>query len=127
MSHSDTNADAELFTALHRAIWQQPKPAARERRVATRRAYDCVQLAAAYDGETLPAPRDFAHVMCHDLSPSGFSYLADVRPQSRYLIVALGRAPFQFFVAQPVNQRWRESDGRRRLLIGCRFVRRLEA
>lgn len=126
-SYSDVAADAELYNAIHSAIAEQPQLRAKsERRTGERMAFRCIQLLAPYDGQTLPAQEDYSRVRCHDLSPSGFSYLADARPAALKLVAALGRTPFRFFIAEVVNQRVVERDGRRKILVGCRFVGRVQ-
>lgn len=126
-TYSDVTADAELFTAIHTAIAEQPQTRGKaERRSGERLEFRCIQLLAPYDGETLPAQEDYSRVRCHDLSPSGFSYLADARPAAKKLVAALGRTPFRFFIAEVVNQRVVERDGRRKILVGCRFIGRID-
>lgn len=120
-------ADAELFATLHQALAELSRyDANAERRGNQRKPFRCVQLLAAYDGVSLPHQTDYAPVTFHDLSPGGFSYVADLAPQTRRLIAALGRTPFKFFVADMVNQRRITHDGQRKWLIGCRFVKRID-
>lgn len=124
-SYSDIVADVDLFTAIHAAIAEQKTVQSDERRSGQRKAYRCIQLLAPFDGEKLPLQEDYSRVRCHDLSPTGFSYLADARPAAKQLVAALGRTPFRFFIAEVVNQRIVERDGRRKILVGCRFVGRV--
>jgi hypothetical protein len=126
MSYSDVVADVELFTALHSAIAEQADVAPSDRRQTERRAYECAQFLAPFDGVRLPLQEDYARVMCHDLSPSGFSFLADARPGTRQLVAALGCTPFKFFVAEVVNQRLVEHERQAKILVGCRFVSRVK-
>jgi hypothetical protein len=126
MSHSDIMADVDLFTALHAAIAEQTPAAPTDRRQSERRAYQCAQFLAPFDGARLPLQEEYSRVMCHDLSPSGFSYLADARPGTEQLVAALGRTPFKFFVAQVVNQRLVEHHRQAKILVGCRFVSRVK-
>jgi hypothetical protein len=123
----DVAADAELFAAVHRALVEQVPPSEpeAERRNSPRQAYRYVQLLAPCDGRTLPTQEDYARVFLYDLSPNGFSYLADQRPKANQLIAALGRTPFKFFVAEVVNQRLTEQHGKPLVQVGCRFVKRL--
>ncbi len=125
-SYSDVASDAGLFTAIHAAIADQKTSKAADRRTGERKDFHCIQLLAPFDGVTLPAQEDYTRVRCHDLSPTGFSYLADARPAAKKLVAALGRTPFRFFVAEVVNQRIIERDGKRKILVGCRFTGRIE-
>jgi hypothetical protein len=122
---SELRTDADFFTTLHRALAELASDPVVERRRGARRSFSYVQLLAPYDGGPLPAQEAYSRVLCHDLSPSGFSYVAEQRPQTRQLIAALGRTPFRFFLAQVVNQRLIEQGGARRVLVGCRFLRRI--
>jgi hypothetical protein len=127
-SHSQIVADADLYTAIHNAIAEQPTVRAQnDRRQGERHAYRYIQLLAPFDGQVYPAQEDYSRVRCHDLSPTGFSYLADARPAAQQLVAALGRTPFRFFIAEVVNQRVIERDGKRKILVGCRFVGRIDS
>lgn len=125
-THSELVADAGLFTAIHAAIADQRTTPRGERRAGERKEFRCVQLLAPFDGVNYPTQEDYSRVRCHDLSPTGFSYLADARPAAKKLVAALGRTPFRFFVAEVVNQRIVERDGKRKILVGCRFIGRIE-
>ena len=50
-----------------------------------------------------PTRAIFKQVRCHDLSLSGFSYLADDLPESEQVIVALGSGPFIMMLARVVH------------------------
>lgn len=127
MSYTDIQQDVALYTALHQAIAEVQQAAApRERRRTVRRPFAHIQLLAPYDGAILPAQHEYSRVLCQDLSPSGFSYLAEKRPATRLLVTALGRTPFKFFVAEVVNHRLVERQGAPRYLVGCRFLKRIE-
>lgn len=125
-TYTDIASDAGLFTAIHAAIAEQKTSKTTERRSGERRDFRCQQLLAPFDGVTLPAQEDYSRVRCHDLSPTGFSYYADARPAAKKLVAALGRTPFRFFVAEVVNQRIVERDGKRKILVGCRFIGRID-
>lgn len=97
-----------------------------ETRTGRRRPYQCAQLLAPLKGRTPPAQTDFQLVQCCDISPGGFSYYAETRPKSDQVVIALGLAPFAFFVAQIVRVQHPEESGDGRLLVGCKFLHRLE-
>lgn len=126
MATKEMKVDADLFTAIHRALDEQERSAPPERRQTERRSFQCLQLLAPFDGATMPSVEDYTRMRCHDLSPSGFSYIADARPASKLLVAALGRTPLKFFVAEVVNVRPIDVEGMRKLLVGCRFVRRID-
>ncbi len=97
-----------------------------ESRKANRRPYHCPQLLAPLKGRTPPAQADFALVQCRDISPNGFAYFTERQPTAKHVVVALGLAPFSFFVAEIVRvQPSATVDGP--MLVGCRFLHRLEA
>lgn len=114
--------DATFFDMIHRLLGEQDEPPPAERRQGSRRPFDCVQLLAPYEG-ALPAQADFRLVRCQDISPHGFSFVAEREPHYRFVIVALGTIPFTFFVAEIM--RVTPQDFGAPLLVGCRFVRRL--
>jgi hypothetical protein len=127
MPKSDPMTDAELFTALHHALEELTAlDTSTDRRLNSRRPFQCVQMLAPYDGITLPDQHAYTRSMFYDLSPTGFSYLADAPPETSLLVTALGRTPFRFFVAEIVHERRVEHEGRRRILVGCRFVSRVQ-
>jgi hypothetical protein len=124
-SQEEIEASAAFFRALHELLEEQ-KGSAADRRRATRRSYECIQLLALYDGRNLPAQADFCGVLCHDLSPGGFSFYAAEAPRQPYVIIALGAVPFTFFVARVlrVTPAGAEEDDLGQL-VGCRFIRRV--
>ncbi len=97
-----------------------------ETRSGRRRPYHCAQLLAPLKGRTSPAQTDFALVQCRDISPGGFSYFTESRPKSDKVVVALGLAPFSFFVAQIVRIHPPADGQEGPLLVGCKFLHRLE-
>lgn len=127
MSLTSRADDVELFTALNRALAELSELDAPtgERRANRRAPFRCVQLLAPFDGEHLPAQADYAALEFQDLSTSGFSYLADRPPQRRWVIAALGKTPFKFFVAEVAHERAAQCRGEAKVLVGCRFLRRI--
>jgi len=119
--------DSELFTLIHEVLRANGMLDDDERREAQRAAYQCFQFVAPYDGGTLPEQALFAKVPCHDLSASGFSYLAWEPPSTSRVVVALGRAPFKFFFARVMHHTLLDEGDAPRYVVGCRFVGRLDS
>ena len=117
------NTDANFFSLVHHVI--QAAHGGSDRRGNDRRTYRCEQWIAPYSGE-VPTTAEFRCVQCHDLSPGGFSYLADGPPESDNLVVALGKHPYLFVVAQILHSDWQTVDGREVAVVGCRFVEKIE-
>ena len=126
LSELEIESSAALFESLH-ALLEEQKASHGDRRGDVRRAYECFQLLAFYDGCRAPAQGDFRCVLCHDLSPGGFSFLAEEAPRLPYVIIALGSIPFTFFVAQVLRVRPAGGDGGSGCLVACRFLRRVAA
>jgi hypothetical protein len=116
-------SDVALFDLVHELIQEEEMP---ERRSAQRHAYNCIQLLAPYDGERLPTQADFQHVSCLDLSSTGFSFCTRSRPESKFVIIALGEVPFLFFVAEILHVNAVNKDGMLNHHVGCRLLRRIE-
>ncbi len=136
-----TNADNEqsgtaaMHTLMKEALAAQAKhqysliPEASEEaelRRNQRKKYTCIQLVAPYEGRRMPAQADFQPQLCHDLSPTGFSFWQEKPLAVSHLIVALGEVPFLFFVAEIVHQDYEPHGEPGGWRIGCRFIRRVE-
>lgn len=105
---------------------EEQSPAKQEdRRKNPRFKFDWWQLVAEYDGENLPAQRDFRLLRFFDLSASGISFLADQRPVSDDLIIALGIIPFVFIHVRIMRTVHRRDLDDLTLQIGCRFIKRI--
>ncbi len=98
-----------------------------DRRRAPRRPYYRQQFLAPYDGKNPPSAEDFRLLCCHDISSGGFSFFSPDRPTFDQLVVALGRAPFVYMIAQVLHARPVEDEPSGNYLVGCRFLRRLES
>lgn len=132
---SEQHGNSAMHTLMHEALSAQAAsqgdsldPAAdnAELRRSTRKKFTCIQLMAPYEGRRMPAQAEFQPQLCHDLSPTGFSFWQQKPLAVSHLIVALGEVPFLFFVAEIVHQAYEplgEPGGWR---IGCRFIRRVE-
>ena len=122
-----TLQDDYLFDLVHALLDESRGCQIGERRDQPRTKYDCVQLIAPYDGVTMPSQAEFRRAHCRDLASGGFSFFAENPPQTDQLIVALGSVPFNFFVADVVRVKQADVDTTGSFLVGCQFVRRLEA
>ncbi|MCA9124221.1 MAG: hypothetical protein H6822_34035 [Planctomycetaceae bacterium] len=117
--------EADLFDTISELLAEQNALSGDERREGTRRNYECIQLLAPYDANSLPLQEDFRQVQCRDLSPRGFSFISYRQPTTEHVVVALGTVPFKFFVAKIIHSSPSESELNQNYLVGCRFVRRL--
>jgi len=117
-------SDATFFSLVHHVL-ERATPDDPDRRGHDRQRFGRPQLVAPYRNGLLPADGDFRHVLCHDLSVGGFSYLADASPDCEYLVVALGAAPHLFVSAQVLRSRPFHFEGRDWVLVGCRFMSRI--
>lgn len=119
-------SDANFFALVHHVLESRPTaPDTGRAREHRRHEFLCRQFIAPYVGGVLPTQADFRRVLCHDLSPSGFSYIETTPPDCDFLIVALGSAPFIFVSAQLLRHEPIEVDGQTMYLMGCRFVARI--
>lgn len=117
--------ESDLFETISELLAEQTALGGDERRAGERRNYDCIQLLAPYDADSLPLQEDFRQVQCRDLSPKGFSFLSYRQPETDHVVVALGTVPFKFFVAKIIHSSPSENELSQNFLVGCRFVRRL--
>ena len=122
-----TLQDDYLFDLVHTLLEESRGYQVGERREQPRTRYDCVQLIAPYDGLALPSQADFRRAYCRDLASGGFSFFAEQPPETDKLVVALGPVPFNFFIADVVRVKQADVDTTGSYLVGCQFVRRLEA
>lgn len=119
-----SEGDAQLYALVHNAL-EQNAAGQSERREGERGNFACTQLVAPYDGGPLPDQAEFRHVECCDLSTSGFSFVTSAEFESDLLVIALGRVPFQFFLAEIVNRKRIKSDEQRVFRVGCQFRHRI--
>jgi hypothetical protein len=104
---------------------QDPGSESNERRKNSRRNFGCWQLVAEYDGHKFPIQEDFQLRLFRDISEGGISFLADERPGTEDLIIALGAMPFVFFHVKFARATRRKDLEGQPLQIGCRFIKRL--
>lgn len=113
-------ADSELQELLAK------KSESPNRRRHQRCLFQHYQLIAPFDGENMPGAEAFRSVLCQDLSQSGLSYFSPIAPQSRYVVIALGKVPFRFMLSEVVRAE-PTSRGLGQYLVGCRFLGKLAA
>jgi hypothetical protein len=117
--------DAGFFSLVHHVLHANRSPQS-DPDDRQRHRYSCLQLVAPYVGGRLPAISEFKQVLCHDLSLSGFSFLADSVPECEQMIVALGKDPFILMAARVVHHSATVIDCVRSEIVGCQFVARIE-
>ena len=117
----------QLLQQYRRDAGADPEPDEdfHERRTSARRKFVCWQLVAEYDGWSLPNQQDFHLQLCQDISAGGLSFLADERPRTDQLVIALGTIPFIFFQVRVVRIGRRKDLPDEPYQIGCRFIRRI--
>ncbi len=125
MLHRETS-DANFFALVHHVL-ESSLAADTDRRDNRRRRFSCLQFVAPYADGRLPTQAEFRRVLCRDLSPTGFSFVASDRPDTEYLVVALGAAPFIFVSAQIMHQWPEQVKGKPMYVVGCRFVSRIKS
>jgi hypothetical protein len=119
------SADANFFALVHHVL-DASLAADTDRRDNRRRGFSCLQFVAPYIDGRMPTQSEFKRVLCRDLSPTGFSFVASDPPNTEYLVVALGAAPFIFVSAEIVHQWPDEAEGKPVWIVGCRFVSRIK-
>lgn len=115
--------DAAIFELMHALLENEGRSEKLERRTNNRRPFPQTQLIAPCcdpDGDV--GAEAFEKWDCYDLSVSGVSYYSSIQPNYSHIVLALGRVPFKFLVAEVRHAR--ETDNGR-WLVGCHFTRRL--
>ena len=124
---------AHLFTAIHDSLAEESAPAiltesvGRERRRSQRFPFTTIQMAAYYDGESLPPIDEMETIHCYDISRGGISYFAENEPHGDTLVIILQlRGHYSCLLGsikyvRPVH--WNRKD---QFLIGCEFIDRIE-
>ena len=148
MSYSPSEIDANFYRLIHKMVAQDQEEETRERRGATRRPFRSMQRIAPCRGPGLPKEDEFFMARCYDLTRAGFSFLVPSRPDYEALVAALGDPPELIYVAAEVlhcrsvllhrsgavqqvdGQPGSASHGGQTampmVLVGCRFVERVE-
>ena len=119
------DADAALCAEITELLNEQRALLSVDRRSNDRRSYECSQLVAPYNGESLPGQDEFQPERCNDLSSTGFSFLSVQRPATSKVVVALGRVPFLFFVADIVHVQEVDTERGHEYVVGCGFTSRV--
>jgi hypothetical protein len=102
-----------------------PAPSGAERRSSPRRDYPVAQKIAFCTAGSAPAPGSFFPVLCKDISATGIAFLLDRAPESETVVVDLGREPrITKVVCRIVRVLPTDVGGRRKYLVGCRFIGR---
>lgn len=147
MPSLESEIDAQFYEMIHR-LNDGDGTLLDERRREPRHSYDALQKVAPYDGHWFPGPDEFVDVHCHDLTQAGFSFLLSRRPAFKSIVACFqGPDDTLYFEAEivQVSRALIQPDGevevfgdrtpattairpgaRAALLIGCRFVRRLQ-
>lgn len=88
--------------------------------------YPQLQWMAPCKRGRLPTADDFVPVECHELFGDGVSFYTDAVSEHDTLVVSLGtRATMIFMLARVVAHRAQPEDTPPRLLVECRFIRRV--
>ncbi len=147
MPNLESELDAHFYEMIHR-LSEGSEELMDERRREPRQPYDALQKVAAYDGSWFPNHDEFVDVQCHDLTRVGFSFLLFRRPSFKSIVACFEGSDETLYFEAEVMQVSRAvvySDGevevfgdrippapaiqpgtKPALLIGCRFVRRLQ-
>lgn len=120
-------ANADVVHAVQRELDQANSALASNRRNHARRPFPTHQYVAPYVEGKLPALSEFYQVQCHDISPTGFSYLLSKPADHQSIVVALGSPPnVTYLTARVMHSTMTHSGGAPMFLIGCRFTGRIE-
>lgn len=94
----------------------------------TRYEYNCEQLMAPWTpGDSMPAPRDFRTVTCHDISVRGISFIVEERPQFDSVVISVGpRSSPVYMLSEVEDYKAVYMHDQVGYLVSCRFVRRIE-
>lgn len=119
-----TDKDAHLYSMVHDLLLRSGNSQF-DRRVVPRHACASGLLLAPYEGTCRVSAGAFRRVRCHDISPSGFGYIATSRSTHPKMIAALGEVPLAYFVVEVVHTTEILTGRRVHYLTGCRFLERL--
>ncbi|HEX7450393.1 MAG TPA: GGDEF domain-containing protein [Pirellulales bacterium] len=120
-------ANADVVQAVKRELDQASSSLGSNRRCHARRPFPTHQYVAPYVNGILPALTEFYQVQCHDISPTGFSYLLAKPAENQAIVVALGSPPnVTYLTARVMHSTMTHSGGAPMFLIGCRFTGRVE-
>jgi len=104
----------KLFKPKHRSAHSVP--------------YRCRQRVAEYDREQDTASGEFKEVLCHQISPTHFSFWTDTPPKSHFLTVELRSPEYSTDLIVEVKHKTPvKVDGDTKTLVRCMFVERRKA
>lgn len=150
---SSAQIDASFYQLIHQLVGPSLKQDEKaERRGRQRYRFWTRQLVAPWDGGPVPLDEEFGYVQCYDLTCAGFSFFLPAEPTYTSLVAAFGQPPTMIYVGAQVahcarvllhasglvehidgaragHVSYRSPDGQPAtplVLVGCRFVERLE-
>ncbi len=98
-----------------------------ELRSSPRKQYQYSQRIAPMHGGLLPAKDEYFNVECNDISQGGISFYLRRPPGCEYFAIVLGQKPMvTVLVAKVVYSKAVEHNGTRMILVGCKFIDRLQ-
>ena len=136
MALSPPGIDTAFYELIHHLVTDSPQDESAERRDGLRNPFPSVQRIAPGHAWEVPTDTAFVEVRCHDLTQRGFSFLLPKPPDFNSLIAAFGEPPRRIYLAAAVLH-WREvppgppetpgdPPPAPMVLVGCRFLRRVE-
>ena len=147
----ESEIDAIFYRLIHQLSSAPRTGKGAEQRGQTRLPFAMSQRIAPWEGRGCPDEVEFFEVQCHDLTQRGFSFFLPHRPQFTSLVVEFGTAPDLIYVVAQVlhlspvlvhpsglvEHLRRDQDDRGdklsaaeerpepKVLVGCRFTRRM--
>lgn len=146
-----SRSDADFYRLVYQLMGPLPGESQGERRGRRRQRFWARQRVAPWDGGPLPTESEFFEVQCYDLTPAGFSFFLPSRPTFQWLVAAFSGPTGVIYVGAQVahcasvllhasglvehiegrasHVSYRSPDGqwaKPMVLVGCRFVKRLE-
>ena len=107
---------------------QESESAGQERRSEERLLYPYWQRVAACNAVGDTEGAEFQEVLCRDLSANGISFWCDTAPKTRFFVLHLGTAQSHTDLIVEVKHFTPvHLGGRDKILVGCKFVRRLKS
>jgi PAS domain S-box-containing protein len=102
-------------------------PVPKNRRRTHRKDFPYFQLIGPIHNGRLPTADEYQEVRCRDISPTGFSYIAQVPPNFQELVVSLGAYPSQMYLtAEIIHVNRHREYGQNLVLVGCQYTSRIQ-
>jgi hypothetical protein len=118
--------DANFYELVHQLVGPR-ESASTNRRNAPRHGFPGKHRVAPYRGGPTPLDDAFREVVCQDISTGGFSFYCREVPSTPKLAVHLSNeAVSLWLIAEICHSSPVDGDDGPMLLVGCRFVGRLE-